>query len=52
MVRSLIREARLKEMREAGNTAGIDEESEGEELRKAVEVNRLALSLLVGRPTD
>ncbi|GAA5893262.1 histone acetyltransferase [Sporobolomyces salmoneus] len=37
MVRSLIREARLAEMREAGATAGIDEESEGEELRKAVE---------------
>ncbi|GAA5849102.1 hypothetical protein JCM5353_002538 [Sporobolomyces roseus] len=36
-VRLLVREARAEGMREAGEAVGDDEESEGEELRKAVE---------------
>ena len=38
-VRLLVREARAEGMREAGEAVGDDEESEGEELRKAVEVS-------------
>ncbi|GAA5883293.1 hypothetical protein JCM16303_007351, partial [Sporobolomyces ruberrimus] len=37
LVRSMLLEARAESMREAGAAAGDEEESEGEELRKAVE---------------
>lgn len=44
LVRSMLLEARAESMREAGAAAGDEEESEGEELRKAVEVRFLSVA--------
>ena len=45
-MRLLVREARAEGMREAGEAVGDDEESEGEELRKAVEVSDVLSEVL------